>query len=369
MGLRFRKSIRICKGVNVNLSTSGVGVSVHSRGVRYSIHSSGRHSGTVSIPGTGLSYTSDKKSWKSGARRYQSAAHKKQQEIEKKKREAAAADEKQRNALAVEEHENYLDLIRSVHKECSESVDWEAVRTAPPPFPKEAPPRTQAAQQALENFRPHGLGLIFKGSAEKERAALESALEAARQEDAGEYAAWQESVDFAADILRGDPDAYLAAIAEAELFTDFADYGSDLEFGTDTPGAMEIEFRVRSREVVPEKSLHLTAAGKLSEREMTKTQYYDLTQDYVCSAAIRLARELFAVLPLERVIVHAVDGALDTSTGRDTEDTILSVEFDRAGFADIVFDRIDPSDFVMRFPTEMKFRKTAGFSPVERIPL
>ncbi|MBQ8928509.1 MAG: DUF4236 domain-containing protein [Oscillospiraceae bacterium] len=369
MGLRFRKSIRICKGVNVNLSTSGVGVSVKSRGVRYSIHSSGRNSGTVSIPGTGLSYTSDKKSWKSKTRRYQSAAHKKQKELEEKKKAAAAADAQKQNALKVEEFENYLDLIRSVHKECMEPIDWEAVRTAPPPFPKDAPPRTMKAQAALDAYAPHGLGKLFKGSADKQREKLEAALEAAKQEDAEELGAWQESVDFAARILKGDTDAYLEALEEAEPFSDFADYGSDLEFGSDTPGAMEIEFRVKSREVVPEKALSLTKTGKLSEREMTKTQYYDLTQDYVCSAAVRLARELFAVLPVERVIVHAVDGVLDTSTGRDTEETILSAEFTREGFSDIVFERIDPSDFVMRFPTEMKFGKTTGFSPVERIEL
>ncbi len=60
MGFRARKSIKIAKGVKLNLSKSGVGVSVGGRGARYSVHSSGRRTTSVGIPGTGLGYTSTK---------------------------------------------------------------------------------------------------------------------------------------------------------------------------------------------------------------------------------------------------------------------------------------------------------------------
>ena len=57
MGLNFRKSITICKGVRLNLSKSGVGVSVGTKGARFSINSSGQKRATVGIPGTGVYYT------------------------------------------------------------------------------------------------------------------------------------------------------------------------------------------------------------------------------------------------------------------------------------------------------------------------
>ncbi len=79
MGLRFRKSVRICKGVKVNFSKSGASLSLGGRG--HSMNFGGRGtSATFGIPGTGLSYrtqitshhksrSSSHKSSSSGARR------------------------------------------------------------------------------------------------------------------------------------------------------------------------------------------------------------------------------------------------------------------------------------------------------------
>lgn len=56
MGLRFRKSITICKGVKLNISKSGASVSLGGKG--HSINLSGKGArATVGIPGTGLSYS------------------------------------------------------------------------------------------------------------------------------------------------------------------------------------------------------------------------------------------------------------------------------------------------------------------------
>lgn len=57
MGLRFRKSIKLGKGVKLNLSTKSVGLSVGGKGAHFSVNSKGRKSATFGIPGTGLSYT------------------------------------------------------------------------------------------------------------------------------------------------------------------------------------------------------------------------------------------------------------------------------------------------------------------------
>jgi hypothetical protein len=56
MGLRFRKSIRIGKNLRINLSKSGIGASIGVPGYRVGIGPRGKRT-TVSLPGTGLSYT------------------------------------------------------------------------------------------------------------------------------------------------------------------------------------------------------------------------------------------------------------------------------------------------------------------------
>lgn len=371
MGLRFRKSVKICKGVSLNFSKSGVGVSLGTNGCRYSINSSGRSTATVGLPGTGLSYSKsfNTKNLLNG-RSYNSSARKKKAELEEKKAklQQEKQDEQKENQLKAEEYENYIELVKSVHKECDRPIDWQGVLNGNPPFKQgEKGPRETAAEKELSGFKPSLSQRLFKKGGEEKKQELAKAVEAAKAEDAEEYSAWEESKAFAKRILEGDTEAYLEAIEQANPFEDFADYGSDLEFGTDSADIMEIEFKVKSDEVVPQKQLSLTKTGKLSEKEMTKTMYYDITQDYVCSCAIRLAREIFAVLPVEKVLVHAVDGILDTATGNDAEVTILSVCFERSGFENINFDRIDPSDFLRTFPFSMSFAKTAGFKAVERL--
>jgi tetratricopeptide (TPR) repeat protein len=62
MSFRFRKSIKIAKGVRLNVSKSGLGTSFGTKGARYSVHSSGRRTTSVGIPGSGMGYVSTKSS-------------------------------------------------------------------------------------------------------------------------------------------------------------------------------------------------------------------------------------------------------------------------------------------------------------------
>ena len=57
MGFQFRKSIKIGKHLKINLSKSGIGFSWGVKGFRLSRSASGKTKATVSIPGTGISYS------------------------------------------------------------------------------------------------------------------------------------------------------------------------------------------------------------------------------------------------------------------------------------------------------------------------
>jgi tetratricopeptide (TPR) repeat protein len=59
VGFRLYKSVKLGKGVRLNLSKTGVGISAGVPGARYSVHSSGRTTRTVGAPGTGVSYRKD----------------------------------------------------------------------------------------------------------------------------------------------------------------------------------------------------------------------------------------------------------------------------------------------------------------------
>ncbi len=61
MGFNFRKSFSLGNGVRVTVGKKSASVSVGRKGVRGSISTTGKATGTVSIPGTGLSYSTSKK--------------------------------------------------------------------------------------------------------------------------------------------------------------------------------------------------------------------------------------------------------------------------------------------------------------------
>ena len=170
-------------------------------------------------------------------------------------------------------------------------------------------------------------------------------------------------------VLEGDIDTYYQIVEEIDPLDALVDFGSEFEIGTDDPKAMEVEFNIKAADVIPTVKVELNAKGEAVEKELTKTAYYEIYQDYVCSVAIRLARDLFAILPIEKVLVNAVDTELDTATGKDTEVTYLSVLFDRKTFEGINLDKIDPSDSLANFEYNMKFAKTTGFKPVARMEL
>lgn len=67
-------------------------------------------------------------------------------------------------------------------------------------------------------------------------------------------------------------------------------YGSGFEFGTDDSKKIEVEFNVNQKAVSNAKS------------KMSSTEYNNLVQDYVCSVCLRIARDMFSLLPIVNTI-------------------------------------------------------------------
>lgn len=57
MGLRFRKSIKLSKGVRLNVGRKSVGISAGGKRGGVSINSRSGARARISVPGTGLSYS------------------------------------------------------------------------------------------------------------------------------------------------------------------------------------------------------------------------------------------------------------------------------------------------------------------------
>ena len=105
-----------------------------------------------------------------------------------------------------------------------------------------------------------------------------------------------------------------------------------------------------------------------SVKQIPKGRFYELYQDHICSSVLRVAREVFAILPPVRVVfVHAACDLINTQTGYKDEQTILSVAIPRESLMDLNFEAVDCSDSMANFVHNMNFRKTKGFAPCEQL--
>ena len=345
MGLNFRKSISLGKGLKLNLSKSGPSVSFGKSGFRQSINLKGNARTTVGIPGTGIYYTKN-----TNVKNVVSGLTGKAQEAKNKKAAGKAAAEpkaakapKGTKAAAgvaagaaagataaaakpavneeliaaskakVEEFAAGIEALKSVHKQSDGYIDWEAVANG-------------AVSGQMKELQP-----------------------------------------FAQSVLAGDIDSYFKVIAEVGPFDDLLEYGSGFEVGTDDPSLLEIEFQVKSDDIIPTQYPDMKASGEIVMKDFTKSAYYELVQDYVSSTMLRVARDTFALLPVRQVIIHAVDKVLNPATGNDEEVTIASVKIKRDALATLNFERIDPSECLESFESNVKFKKTTGYAPVDRV--
>ncbi len=291
-------------------------------------------------------------------------------ELEKLEREAEKQSELESSRLAVERHETRLAVLQSLHRESMEVVDWAGLAAQ---LPAPAPLRVRKAELSAWS-------LIAGGKLHGARA--EEALLTARAVDETAWAEakneWEKGereraafASLAREVLRGERAAFERALARLEAFAEISEAGTSVVATIRDRARVECGIVTRGMDVLPETTKSLTVGGKLSEKPTPRARLHELFQDHIYSCVLRVAREVFACLPVEEVTVHASTTLFDPATGREGPRTVLSVRFDRARFCRLNFDRLDPSDAVEGFESRCDFkssRKSGAFVAVEPLP-
>lgn len=298
MGWRFRRSVTLMPGVRVNFGLRGPSVSVGGKGFRTTFGSNGRVTRSIGIPGTGLSYVTT-----SGGRSRQSSGGR-------------------------------APSSRPVQLACGTTHTASVQRSAQP-----------APQPATPNYRvlydtAYGQIREIYRVADREINWRQILISGPVTDADDEETAYYKSL--AQDVINGDIETYLKLVSDLNPLDDLMDYGSEFECGTDDPRMIGVHFTVNSRQVLDR--VHA----------LPQEQYNSLLQDYVCGCAIRVARDMFALLPVRHIVVDASDGNKD----------ILSVDFIRTSFCSLDFATVDPSDIIQRFEHHMEFNLANGFSSI-----
>lgn len=278
---------------------------------------------------------------------------------------------------AVEEYNNYIDILNSVHKHCSEEIQWQnVVNETEPTKPTPHFKWSKSAEKELKSYTPNFIERLFGLSSKKIKFLQEKLLQAKEKDKQinikklndfkEDYASWQESSSLANNIINKDVKSYKEAI---ELFNPFEELNAigstiSIDFHKDY---VKATLKVNDEEVIPKYTLKQNANGKLSKKELPKSKFNEFYQDYVCSCAIRVCREINSILPIKYIVLNATGQLLNTATGFLEERIILSIVSPAETISKINFEYIDPSDSMENFVHNMKFSKLKGFSPVEEI--
>lgn len=316
MGLRYRKSVTLCKGVRLNFGLHGMSVTTGTKGFHNTYNfGTGRRTTSVGLPGTGLSYvTTSGGNRTSHVNRTNGFAQRQPQneyppnEPFMQGVENAALNGHQEevvpdDAFLVKQPLKPAEIIStnqltSIHYKADPTIDWTEVLI------QDTPPV-----------------------------------------DCDDEAFWMYCHEKDYEVLNGNIDTYLQIIQDVGPLDDLLDYGFGFECGTDNSNMMAVEFQTKEDQIMP------------SKNSITQREYYDLLQDYICSCSIRVARDMFALLPIAKVLVHASDNGA----------TVLSVLFERKAFLKTKFQGSDASDVVTSFKHNMQFDYSSGFSPVSQL--
>lgn len=305
-------------------------------------------------------------------------AKRRQRELERERKYYERMRELDQAAYEVELYENHIDVIQSIHKECSPTIDWQKILDTPGPVtPINRNKQEKAARTKAESYKPSFLDKLFN-RIEKKRKKFENEISNAIDEDLKEYninlSDWEdekesliESQKLARRILNNDESAKVEAIKELDNFSEISNLGSSIVFTVNDNSIIEAEVNVHGKEIIPSETKSLLKSGKLSVKKMATGKFNEFYQDYVCSCVLRVANEIFAIVPDDMVIVTAVDELLNTRTGHLEVTPILSACISRPTIKSFNLEKIDPSDSMTNFIHHMKFKKNSGFDAVERV--
>ncbi len=313
--------------------------------------------------------------WKGTVRSISAAARRMEKDAERRNKQALKEQMVSDASDDVADWENHIENLLTVHTDLSDRVDWTGMlKKKKPTEPKLRTEKQTAAKASLDNFKPSKLNFLKGGNAklrkrladEHERAvALDtngSKLDLENYEK--KLTDWQNDRALAERLLAGEDEAIKEVVTELQSLSETDMIGSYISFAIDDH-YVHAKPTVHTDEIVPSYRRKQLASGKLSQTKMPVGQFNELYQDYVCSVALKVAGDLFQLLPLDEIYVTCQTEMLNTSTGHKEPTPILSVQFVRKTFEQLGLTAIDPSDSMANFNHIMSFKKTKGFSGID----
>ncbi|MFI5166050.1 MAG: hypothetical protein ACHQQS_05490 [Thermoanaerobaculales bacterium] len=207
------------------------------------------------------------------------------------------------------------------------------------------PEKRQGSDTAIEQGRRHDEEILLETT----------------QAYAEELVQWDKTRRLARRVLARQPDAFAEALRDLNPLTDLSELGSSFDFTVHSPRLIECTISLSGAKVIPKGSKTLTSTGKVSVKPMPRGRWHQIYRDYLCGSVLRVAREVFALLPVETVLVSASVDSLDSSTAASARLPLMSVVMPRSTFAGLPLDDLNPFDVISRFgQVRANFKSSRG---------
>jgi hypothetical protein len=281
-------------------------------------------------------------------------------------------------AEAVDELEEHIDGLLTLHTDLGGAIDWVGmVDGGRPSEPERSYVRSRKLERQLQDFRSGPLDFL-RGGSKKRFAVLEQKHSNAWDEDEAEFQRayakfltdsdeWEADRSLARRVVAGERDALLEVISEHQSLTNESRVGTHVSFEVDD-SYVHAKPEVHGVSIVPAIRRKQLASGMLSQTKMPVGEHHDLYQDYVASVALRVAGDLFNILPLQEVYVTCLVDMLDPKSGHQVKTPVVSVHFTRETFGKLNLASVDPSQALSNFRHNMRYKRTSGFQAVELLP-
>ena len=424
MGMRFRKSVKICKGLKVNFSKSGASVSLGGRG--HSLTAGGRGvRATVGIPGTGLSY-STKIGGNSGRRkttksRKVSSTRNSRPTVQVpsqvqvsmndkghielldsrgmlitdetviRKIKSTEAFKQQKAALEVQRRQKIEEIVQNAAAEnwkfiniasCAPVVDskeafekhYESIEPAKYEIP--APTQNEIQNMLMEEAKSEVKAPFWKvGKLRKQYVAdnfgprMNEAINTWNKEKSNaEQVYFQECEDnkaFLRKLIDGDEETVCSAfdvwIASCELPVEInINYGLDI-----INEVMLLDVDLPEIEDLPDTIMIKNTSGNLKEKKKTQGEKRGEYATCVFGLAIFIAANAFNIAPdIQKVLISGYTQRRD-KVGNINDDYIYSIKFTRDVFEGKDVSKLNPQEVCMSVPNRCNMTSTSLFKTIK----
>ena len=311
MGLRFRRSIKICKGVKVNLGKTGASLSVGTRGFHKTFHTSGRVTTTVGLPGTGI-YWTESTNPRHNNNNTRNTNRRNNQVVNPTTPTRSSRNNTRLNQNSINEFNNFYEeenFVGSIFDRYDEFEQNDEVNEI----------INTDSNNDEDEIETIDFGQIYKYSDYPIDWIDIANSETSEELDMPELM-WQYCKENAESILDGNIDKYLDVIETLRPVDDLLLYAGDFEFGTDKSNSMTVEYTAKIDNYQP-----------------------DQMEELINSVAIRVARDIMALLPVIKVEVIVVN---------EFEQKLLEVTFNKRSLRKINFHALTAIEIVSQIKNE-----------------